>query len=256
MGNFLVKHYFDVVGEAGEWAIAYEMAAAGMRYRELKGTGVAGSCWDLRMQAANAPAGTEYTFGACCARWDGGGIENGPCFESDVLRWRLTRLRCDASVHTPGAVFRGLGYGETVTLKRAPWHIGVEELWWGRFVSPQTFLTCIVADGARPIRFGVHDGASTADVEIARPHVRIGEAHLELLEREQEIAEGDVFGCRARLVQRVCRMLGASGLEIHQDKAVFRCKVTTPRGEESGFVIAEHVILRRLFRGEAREAQA
>ena len=241
---FLTKRYFDVVSEDVAWAIAYDIAVpfAGvtLRYREMTSTGIAGPRWNMRLRRADAPA--HFRFSDIGATWTDERPAPEAYFDNDVLTWRLTQLRSRVVVETNSHFFEGLGYGETLTLKCAPWLLGIRELWWGRYLSAQTFLTWIIADGNIPIRFGVHDRLSTSAVAINESTISIGEASLHIGEERCRIASGDVFAGRPRLALLASRVMGGRGLAIRQDKAIYQATVSAGCGRESGLAVAEHVV--------------
>lgn len=247
---FLTKRYFDVVNEDAAWAIAYDIAVplggVTLRYREVTGTGIRGPRWNMPLRTADAQA--KFRFGDVGATWANEIQAPKAHFENEVLAWHLTQLRSRAMIETGSHRFEGLGYGETLTLKRAPWLLGINELWWGRYLSAQTFLTWIIANGERPIRFGVHDHLPTNAVAITGDSIRIGEATLHIAEERCRIASGDVFAGRPRVAYLACHLMGGRGVSLRQDKAVYQASVTTARGEESGLVLAEHVVFGPLLR--------
>lgn len=246
---FLAKHYFDVVSDDGDWAIGYDVtlpfAGRHLRYRELTGSVVSRPRWTVRVPASEPPPEPSFRFGSCCADWEGSAVEQPIGYENDAVKWRLTGLRSRARVTTGGARIEGLGYGETLVLKRPPWLIGIDELWWGRYVSPRTFVTWIVADGALPIRFGVCDGTTSGEVRLDARGISVADARLDFGESQRRIASGDALRSRSWAVAGLCRLLGGRRLGLIQEKAVTRCAVKTPRSEESGWVMAEHVKLLR-----------
>lgn len=238
---FLAKRYFDVVSESGAWAIAYDitmpLGLLTLRYCEVTGTGIGRPRWKLRPWAGGV-SGT-FRVGDVGATWKDVEAPPEACFDNDMLTWRLSQLRSRAVISTRAQRFAGLGYGETLTLKRAPWLLGIGKLQWGRFLSAQTFLTWIIADGEKPIHFGVHGTTPTGAVTVAENTIGVGEAQIQLGEEHCRIATGDVFAGRPRMARLVCRAL--SGFSIRQHKAVYNAHVTTATRMETGYALAEQV---------------
>jgi len=237
-GTFLTKRYYDVVDANGAWAIAYDARLdwLGLAYRELTGQGVPAGCRSLEFRCA----AESFVFAGAAAHWHGGDVADGPSFENDALRWRLVKLRSRAEVGAGAVRFGGLGYGEEIALKRPPWRLGIREFRWGRYLSPVTFVTWIVADGDVPIRFGVHDSTPVAAVDADARGAQVGGAAVVFTGLKHRIASGDALAGRPGLLRALRRMFGGGAFRIEQDKAVYAARVRTPTREESGFVIAEH----------------
>jgi hypothetical protein len=78
-----------------------------------------------------------------------------------------------------GAV-SGRGYAERLVMTVAPWRLGIERLWWGRFCGDRHSLVWIVWEGARPLRVALLDGhdaelhtVGVEDVALASVRLRL-----------------------------------------------------------------------------------
>ncbi|MGA7713913.1 MAG: hypothetical protein WCA81_18615 [Rhizomicrobium sp.] len=257
---FLTKRYFDVVSDTGAWAIAYDadlsFLGLQLRYRELTGTGIPPSCRTFGVRRKGDPSTTTFPFPGASAVWDGGETDQQLRFENAALRWTLTHLRSRATVTAGSTSPNGLGYGESLVLKHPPWSLGVQELWWGRYLSADTFLTWIVADGPQPIRFGIINGEATTHVEANASGATIANATVSLGDVYTQITFGDALAGRPRLLAQLGRLCGGSDFGIRQSKAIYTACVKTRMRDETGLVLAEHVTLGRSLGRELGKSPA
>lgn len=239
--TFLTKRYFDVVGADGAWAVAYdasiEYRGLALSYRELTGTGVPPGCRRFHLGRARTPF---FGFREAAAYWEGGEVAHDMRVENAGLIWRLTHLRSEAHVKAPAAGFAGLGYGEELILKEPPWNLGIQEFWWGRYLSKDIFVTWIVAEGSSPIRFGLADGEASLRVQAGKDGASVGGVAIEYLGVKYRVSSGDALAGRPKILTTLQRYIGGKRFRIDQNKAVFACRVTTPGRQEEGFVLSEH----------------
>jgi hypothetical protein len=190
-GEFrLSKWYMDGVSDSGEAFIGY---AAELNWKRLK-LGYA-SVLDFEPAAGLRSATTLHGFDQpeLCGdvvRWRAPALRTtaawaGPAgssaithrlFESPagVLDWRChlprARFTCD---RLEGPSLEGWGYVEQLDMRVLPWNLPIDELRWGRFVSPTDSLVWIEWRGPSPLRVVYHNGRLVSDAGIEDDQVTL-----------------------------------------------------------------------------------
>src|SRR5262249_7828194 len=78
----------------------------------------------------------------------------------------------------------GRGYAEKLVMTVAPWRLGIDRLWWGRFCGDCHSLVWIVWEGRHPLRLSLLDGKHLRLDAVGEDGVRAGETvRLRLGER-------------------------------------------------------------------------
>lgn len=238
----LRKQYFDAVSPDGQWRIAYRahlsVAGFNIAYEELNGSGLSRPWWRIVAGGGSRPA--RFGNRVAWAEWDASPTAVPQVFETDAFVWRLTGLggRFEADRAGPWEI-----YSEDLQLKVGPWALGLTKLSWGRVAMDGLFVTWIVGDGPRPVRFAVMNGQAFSEgVTFDGEALTTPAGELRLGEILEIISHGDVRTDRALLVRAVSRLAFGVGA-IRQDKASRRCDITLP-GEprRSAVAIAEVVI--------------
>ncbi len=89
-------------------------------------------------------------------------------FESDEGRvaWTCHQPLARACVTTPGGTWEGLGYVEHLEVGFAPWRLPIDELHWGRFLSPTTMLVWVDWRGPHQRRLVILNGAEVPEAAV------------------------------------------------------------------------------------------
>ena len=241
------KAYVDITDESGNWWIGYDAQLSWgpvrLNYREI-GSRHSRSASQLRFGSRKVD-GDSLVVDQATLCLSGGLPGKAVGYRNEVLGWQVDRARADVRI-IDGDVTRyvsAAGYGETVVLRAPPWELGIRELHWGRYLSPTRFLTWIVANGERPIRFGVVDEkVCSAEVGLKGCMIQIGGCRVELKDELAPIADGNPISSRAWPIAAIAKWVAPS-FSLVQRKAVFRARVTNPDERcEDGLAIAEQVV--------------
>lgn len=249
---WFAKYYFDMVEETGECSIAYDAVLRLWRlpisYVEVVDAGgrKSASSFGFNPQPRFRDGAFRYRnrrldVAAC---WEGGEVErNKYRYEDDLVSWELVQLRSRAEIRRVSESRAGIGYGEYVTIKVPPWKLGISKLYWGRYISPKSFLTWIVADGTHTIRYGVVNDQPSREVEIDNASVRVGQATLRFTGELRKIFEGDVFrDWLPGFVGWLGVLLKGRRPRLRQNKSVCSCEFQDGTGSsEQGIGVAETV---------------
>lgn len=158
----LSKWYLDCVSDEGEVFLAYRAA---LRWRALRihYASVLGRDASLR----KSPSPVE---GAGVLEWRAPSLEVEGRWErldppirrtlAEGVEWDCVQPRARAEVRVGRRLFRGLGYAEHLTLAIPPWLLPLDELRWGRFLSPTDGLVWIDWRGPQNRQLVFHNGVS------------------------------------------------------------------------------------------------
>lgn len=238
----LRKQYFDAVSPDGRWRIAYRahLSAMGLAiaYEELNGSGLSKPWWRIVAGGAAGPA--RFGGGGVWADWSRQSPAVLQVFETDAFIWRLTGQGGGFATDQDGPWET---YSEELQLKVGPWALGLTQLSWGRVATEDLFVTWIVGDGPRPVRFAVMGGQAFSEgVTFDGERLTTPAGELRLGDVLQVVSHGDVRADRAPLIRAVSRLAFGAGA-IRQDKASRCCEIALS-GEptRSAVAIAEVVI--------------
>lgn len=81
--------------------------------------------------------------------------------------WQLLAPRARVQLQTDAGQLSGWGYAERLELEGAPWHLPIDGLRWGRYVSARHSLVWIAWQHATPRRWLWHDGHLTRDFTVS-----------------------------------------------------------------------------------------
>lgn len=79
--------------------------------------------------------------------------------ELGFIRWTCHMPGAEAAVTVGNETVRGLGYAEFLEMTIPPWKLPIDELRWGRFVSPTDSLVWIDWKGSHPLELVLHNGS-------------------------------------------------------------------------------------------------
>ncbi|MEI9953706.1 MAG: hypothetical protein WDO74_33180 [Pseudomonadota bacterium] len=257
-GLTLTKWYLDLVADDGQVRIAY---VADLKLGPLR------LGYESLLRASNDAPGHSQTFFHSSAK---------PTVEESSLAWHSRRLgvvgrwqfasapirrrilctpegSVDWHCLAPGALvtlrdgedsLSGLGYAECLTLTIPPWRLPIDELYWGRFVAPDSALVWIDWRGPHAFRSVVLDGEELATARVSSEGVFDEARGISLTLSDPMLLRAGALGGTAlsRLPARLARSLPASALSIDERK--WRARGTLRREGRppvTGWVIHEVV---------------
>lgn len=154
---------------------------------------------------------------------------------------------------TPPSRLRGMGYVERLALSTPPWCLGLEQLRWGRFVSPRDALVWIDWRGEQraTVAFHLRPGAAGAggralatwegyEVGLDEAGIRLGDASLTFHER-RTLRSGAIAGTALAGVPAIRRVVPASILGTNEHKWLGRATWGDPDGASVGWCVDEVV---------------
>ena len=257
MINFsLEKYYLDLVTAEGHYFIGYSarlhLAGISFNYNaalhDPSMVGVnAGPNWSSR----DAPVAddTVLTWRSPRLGFDG---EWRPLVPSENLvlhetgngfvEWNCQQPSAQVQLSTaPGTTYRGLGYVEFLRLTIPPWHLGLQTLLWGRFVSEDHSVVWIEWQGRHALTVLICNGARVANAKIAGNDVKCDDFELSL-EPAATIRMGPIGEALTSKIPSVLRSAPVEFLRGREQKYLSRGRLRFVDGtENSGWVIHERV---------------
>ena len=159
-----------------------------------------------------------------------------------VVEWSCQQPAARVHLKTgTGKSYDGLGYAEFLNLTIPPWQLGLQTLYWGRFVSENHAVVWIEWQGEHPLTVLICDGQKIADASISDNEVMCGDFEL-TLERGATVPVGSIA---EKLVTKIPPTLRVSPVEFlsgREQKFLSRGHLRFVNGtEDSGWVIHERV---------------
>jgi hypothetical protein len=149
--------------------------------------------------------------------------------------------RADAVVQIGDHIIRGSGYAEHLTMTLKPWQLPLDELRWGRFLSPDDAMVWIGWSGSSPRTWAWVNGNEARDATITAHGVEMPGRGMAL-----SVGGGRVLRT-GRLVRTALQPLRvAAGMIPHwrnadETKWVARGTVRSPKRVVNGWVVHEVV---------------
>lgn len=248
----LVKWYLDCVTDEGEVAIVYGTEFSWHAVHMSANSVLAGS--ESHVETRTSISAFEITHEGSritvdvpkqgvAGEWSG---DSAPCkrvvyeTEAGSVKWNCLQPRSRVQLRMNGRELSGLGYAECVRLTVAPWKLPLNELRWGRFVSPRNWMVWVDWKGAYNTSFAFADGEECAtpaisDAEIATPgaslHIDDGFA----------LRSGRIGSTILSNVPGLKKLLPRSLLNIEERKWCSRGEMRKDDQRSSGWVIHEVV---------------
>ncbi len=160
------------------------------------------------------------------------------------VAWHCLVPRAQARLELTNAItVEGLGYVERLDISLPPWHLPIEELCWGRFLSQNSNLVWIEWRGLRPLKIVNLNGVDLDGGDIANERVAWRGGRLEL-EPAFVLREG-TLGTTALERQPMLRFLAPrAAKEIHECKWLRPARLVGDQDRmETGWAINEVVRL-------------
>jgi hypothetical protein len=227
----LAKWYLDCTTSRGEALIAYRA--------RLTWGGLALDYTSVLESRRDAPAhvvtslrpGPAPQLQGALVTWEGGPLKvsgqwaalqpaAGATFlesEAGRVAWRCHQPLARATVRTPRGTWDGLGYVEHLEVGFAPWRLPIDELHWGRFLSPGASLVWVDWRGPHQRRLVLLDGAEVAGAAVDEAGVRAPGLELSLHD-PQVLRRGALGRTALALVPRLDALFPARLLATDETK--------------------------------------
>jgi hypothetical protein len=248
----LRKWYLDCVSESGEVCIAYraelrlgaaELSAAGiLRFDDRRGLRTR---WTAR--SCPEPVGEDLLT------WEAGVLDvaarferlDPPCSETlldgpdGVVRWTCLHPRSKVEMRLGGEWLRGAGYAEVLELTVPPWKLPIDQLRWGRLLTPSHGLVWIDWEGSHPQRLVLLDGRRVAG-SLEADGLRAGEARARLRDL-RVLRSGRIGELVLSVVPALEQLVPGRVLGLGETKWRSRGALRVGSSEEEGWTIHELV---------------
>ncbi|MGO9086843.1 MAG: hypothetical protein ACLQBK_16590 [Candidatus Sulfotelmatobacter sp.] len=157
--------------------------------------------------------------------------------------WRCHQPRSQVDLLLHGKTrLTGLGYSERLTLTVLPWKLPLEELHWGRFLSPQHTLVWIDWCGPYQWRTVIHNGDEQQVQSLTESGIIFAGAATRLdLDRGMALRSGQLGETVFAGISSLARLLPRSLMSVEECKWRSRGVLQTPGCTASGWAIHEVV---------------
>ena len=256
MAFHVCKWYLDCVTDTGDAALLYW---ASLRWGLLRlnygsalvslGDETAEQRYTLRPQTTPEYR-TDATVRWQCnrldvqARWTGDSDRIERTLLDDprgYIRWNCMLPRAEASVRVGPHTLRGLGYVECLTMTISPWRLPIDELRWGRFISPSDSLIWINWRGPVPRTWVFAHGTELADATVGPLGVKLSDGeHGLTMEEGRVVRSGRLSSTALRSVGWAVSVL-PRWRTASETKWVAPAQMTKVGGSTSGWVVHEVV---------------
>ena len=190
----LVKWYMDCVADSGDAVILY---CAELRWRAVHATyssilSVNGRLAESRSSMARcrlSSAGGQILVELPRLGVSGSWQASAAPFQQTVYEdasgsvlWNCLQPRASVHLSVGDRELAGMGYAECLTLTLPPWQLPMQQLRWGRFVSPEDSLAWIDWQGPYSTSFAVHNGERCEILSVSDSEVAMAGATLRMEE--------------------------------------------------------------------------
>lgn len=153
--------------------------------------------------------------------------------ETGNLEWNCLQPNAEAVINLDnGRRIAGLGYVEHMTLSIPPWRLPIDELRWGRFLSPKEALVWIDWRGEKPLRLVFHNGKELETTEITDRGIEARDLTLSLDEKVV-IREGPLVTTVLSAIPGIQRLFPVRMLGTHECKWLSRGMLKKTAATES-----------------------
>lgn len=157
-----------------------------------------------------------------------------------AVRWTCSHPRADVEMRFADRVLRGVGYAELLDLTIPPWKLPIDELRWGRLLTPSHGLVWIEWRGPQPLRLVLLDGHPAVAGEVEVHCVRADGAEA-LLREPRVLRSGRIGDTILSAVPAVERLVPGRILGLAETKWRNRGALRVGPTEEDGWTIHEVV---------------
>lgn len=141
-----------------------------------------------------------------------------------------------------GEKYTGFGYAEFLNMTIAPWKLGLDTLYWGRFVNEKYSVVWIEWQGLYPLSFVTVNGKFVNHVIISDTHIK-SEGFEIMLEQRALIRSGALGKTVFSKVPSILKLAPVKFLSVKEEKFLSCGAFSSENGEQSkGWVIHEKII--------------
>ena len=144
-------------------------------------------------------------------------------FETDAgdIKWRCLQPLAEADIYIgkERRLLRGRGYAEHIEISIPPWHLPIEELRWGRFLSDSDSLIWIDWRGPHALQLVLHNGVEAETAQVTDNEVSLDEGRKILrLEEKQILREGALINTAFSVIPGIGKILPLRSLNTYECK--------------------------------------
>jgi hypothetical protein len=246
----LRKWYFDCVSPKGDAAIIY-LARLGWRSAVLDYSSLL-LCHDgqvttrtsMRRFKAFEDTSPEFDLALPSLRITASFRAQQPALSRtiyDGVHWTGLQPKSEASVIIDGLTLCGLGYVERLDLTVRPWRLPLNELHWGRFLSPDDALVWIDWRGSHEATVVIHNGRDIHADQICAEQLRFAPDSTLALDRRHTLRSGQLDDTVLPAAPVLARFFPRNLFGIRETKWCSRGTLTTPDHASTGWAIHEIV---------------
>ena len=118
--------------------------------------------------------------GVACWRWQGVQAASHTLWQQQHQAVVWEPVVRNGRVYAPDGTYQGRGYVERLTLRVAPWQLGLRTLKWGRFCGARHSLIWVEWQGQKNLQLALRNGHADAVCQIDHDRVSTATARLDL----------------------------------------------------------------------------
>jgi hypothetical protein len=159
-----------------------------------------------------------------------------------VVQWDVLFPLSEVHIERFGAAtnHQGFGYVETLELTIPPWRLPLNELIWGRFVSPELSLVWVKWSGSHPIELVFCNGS-----KVEKPSVSTDEVHWQTGTLKhinaRTLREGPIIKTALKKIPGITSVFPRQILNLHETKWLSASEVIIHGKKYYGWSIHELV---------------
>ncbi|MFI5205295.1 MAG: hypothetical protein ACHQF2_12425, partial [Flavobacteriales bacterium] len=159
------------------------------------------------------------------------------------IDWNCFFPLAKAEIKISNKLFTGNGYCEKMEMSIPPWKLPINELYWGRFVSNNTYITWIEWKGPQPKKTLFINGKRTDNFELSNHGIVFGVNQLKFLSPKQ-VRKGNLASTVFKSFGWVKRIFPVKSLYMKEYKYTSGGELyTNGTLTEKGKTIYERVVL-------------
>lgn len=159
----------------------------------------------------------------------------------DRLTWTCLHPKSDVTITAGSIAFHGLGYAERLDLSIPPWKLPLNELHWGRFLSPDDSLVWIDWRGQHQTRVLIHNGHDVHPEFISADEIRFADDSTLTLDHRHTLRTGHLRETILPTTPALNRFFPRNIFNICETKWCSVGKLTAPDHASTGWAIHEIV---------------
>jgi len=247
----LSKWYLDCVTDSGDVSIAY-IGAFSWGSLRLSYSSLLESTGDQVSERRSLGGENEPAVCQNSITWTAKTLHTRAAWQSDSIAVRETILDVPEGLvewhclmPRAHALFRdrvGLGYCEHLTMTIAPWKLPIENLRWGRFISPSDWVVWIDWQGEFSRRIVYLNGESVPTPALEDSHIDFENGARLSMDRSLVLRDGPIGNTALSIIPGARRTFPSRILQVEECKWRSRAQLQLPTGEiVDGWAVHEKV---------------